>query len=83
VSVEAIEKEVARALETGRDVRLHARDGEVMVARVLELSGGSVRFAVLTSSRPENHAVCDSTGAVRRLDELERAVVIEPRPRHR
>jgi len=83
VSVEAIEKEVARALETGRDVRLHARDGEVLVVHVLELCGGAVRFAVKTSSRPERYAVCDSTGEVRRLDELERAVVLEPRARHR
>lgn len=81
--MDAIEREVVRALETGRDVRLHAKDGEVMVARVLEIAGAEVRFAVLTSSRPERYAVCDSTGAVRRFDELERAVVIEARRRHR
>jgi hypothetical protein len=72
-------EEVIRAFETGRDLRLHARDGEVLVARVLAFDDVEVRLAVVTSSRPERYAVCDSTGAVRRFDELERAVVLEPR----
>lgn len=71
--------EVVRAFESGRDLRLHARDGEVLVARVLAFDDVEVRFAVITSSRPERYAVCDSTGAVLRFDELERAVVLEPR----
>jgi len=69
---------VARAFETGRSVRLHARDGEVLVARILGFDELELRFAVVTSSRPERYAVCDSTGFLRRFDELERAVVLDP-----
>lgn len=76
-------EEVVRAFETGRDVRLHAFDGEVLVARVLDVDAESLRFAVITSSRPERYAVCDSTGVVRRFDELERAVVLEARDERR
>lgn len=68
---------MARAFETGRDVRLHALDGEVLVARIMGVDEGELRFAVITSSRPERYAVCDSTGFLRRFDELERAVVLE------
>jgi hypothetical protein len=75
--------EVVRAFETGRDVRLHARDGEVLVARILEVGPDGVRFAVITSSRPERYAVCDSTGVERRFEELERAVVLEARDERR
>lgn len=76
-------REVVRACETGREVRLHTRDGEVLVARVLGCDADEVRFAVVTSSRPERYAVCDSTGFVRRFDELERAVVLEARDERR
>ena len=69
---------MARAFETGRSVRLHARDGEVLVARILAFDELELRFAVVTSSRPERYAVCDSTGFLRRFDELERAVVLDP-----
>lgn len=69
---------MARGFETGRDVRLHLRDGEVVVARILALDADEIRFAAVTSSRPERYAVCDSTGVVVRFDELERAVVLEP-----
>ena len=72
--------EIARAFESGRAVRIHARDGEVLVARVLGLDEAELRFAVVTSSRPERYAVCDSTGFVRRFDELERAVVLDSPP---
>jgi len=78
-----VEEALAQAFERGRPARIHARDGEVLVARVLELDGESVRFAVVTSSRPERYAVCDSTGFVRRFDERERAVVLESDPRAR
>jgi len=78
-----VERELSDALERGLAVRIHAKDGEVLVARVLELDGEAVRFAVVTSSRPERYAVCDSTGFVRRLDELERAVALESAPRGR
>jgi hypothetical protein len=76
-----VEDELAEAFERGKPVRIHALDGEVLVARVLELDREGVRFAVVTSSRPERYAVCDSTGFVLRFDELERAVVLESEPR--
>jgi hypothetical protein len=69
--------EFALARETGRPLRLHARDGEVMVVRVLDVGEDSLRFAVLTSSRPERYATCDSTGVVRAFDEIERAVLLD------
>jgi hypothetical protein len=80
---DAARREVVRAFETGRDVRLHADDGEVLVARILGFDSDELRFAVVTSSRPERYAVCDSTGFVRRFDELERAVVLEARDERR
>jgi hypothetical protein len=70
---------IARALEQDRPVRLHARDGEVLVARILSFDEREVRFAVLRSTRPERYAVCDSTGVQRRWDELERAVLVSAR----
>jgi hypothetical protein len=73
-------QEVISALETGRPIRLHLRDREVVVARILGVDEEEFRFAPITSSRPERYAVCDSTGFVRRFDELERAVMLaEPK----
>jgi hypothetical protein len=83
VSEKEVREGVARARETGRDVRLHTRDGEVIVARILGADDERVRFAVVTSSRPERYAVCDSTGFERRFDELERAVVLANETRRR
>jgi hypothetical protein len=83
LGTKVIHDDLARAFESGRPVRIHARDGEVLVARVLQVDPEAVRFAVVTSSRPERYGVCDSTGFVRRLDELERAVVLEGEPRAR
>ena len=57
---------IARALETGQPVRLHASDGEVLVAQIISADDEEICFAVLTSSRPERYAVCDSTGFRRR-----------------
>jgi len=70
---------VARALETGQPVRLHASDGEVLVARILSFDEQEICFAVITSSRPERYAVCDSTGFRRGWDEIERAVLVSAR----
>jgi len=67
-------------MQTGRPVRLHLRDGEVVVARILDFDAEELRFAPIQSSRPERYAVCDSTGFMLRFDELERAVLLsEPR----
>jgi hypothetical protein len=70
---------IARALETGQPVRLHAQDGEVLVARILSYDDEEVCFAVVTSSRPERYAVCDSTGFRRAWREIERAVLVSSR----
>lgn len=70
---------ISRALETGQPVRLHADDGEVLVARILSFDEEEIRFLVVSSSRPERYAVCDSTGFCRRWDEIERAVLISAR----
>ncbi|HTO69644.1 MAG TPA: hypothetical protein VMR31_07255 [Myxococcota bacterium] len=78
-----VREAVERAHRESRPVRLHARDGEVVVARILGFDAEELRFIAVTSSRPENYAVCDSTGFVRRFDELERAVVLESKPRGR
>jgi hypothetical protein len=70
---------IARALETGAPVRLHLRDGEVLVARILSYDEDEIRFAVVHSSRPERYGVCDSTGFRRAWDELERAALVSAR----
>ena len=65
------------AAQTGRSVRLHLRDGEVVVARVLHVDADEIVYAALQSSRPERYAVCDSTGARARLESVERAVLVK------
>ena len=70
---------IARALESGVPVRLHTLDGEVLVARILSYDDQEVCFAVVTSSRPERYAVCDSTGFRRAWREIERAVLVSAR----
>ena len=67
---------IARALETGAPVRLHLRDGEVLVARILSYAEEEIRFAVVQSSRPERYGVCDSTGFRRAWEDLERAALV-------
>ena len=70
---------IARAFETGQPVRLHVLDGEVLVARILSYDEAEICFAVVTSSRPERYAVCDSTGFRRAWHEIERAVLVSSR----
>ena len=71
-----------QAVQAGCPVRLHTRDGEVLVARILETDERGIRFAVVTSSRPERYGICDSTGFLRDWDEIERAALVaEGRPR--
>src|SRR5258706_12442982 len=53
--------EVARALATGRDVPLHARDGEGRGARILALDADEGRLAVSTSARPGSQPVRRTT----------------------
>jgi hypothetical protein len=64
------------AVETGRSVRIHLDDGEVVVARVLSVDHHEVVYAALQSSRPERYAVCDSTGARARLDTVAQVVLL-------
>ena len=68
----SISGELEGALRSGASLRIHVRSGEVLVARVLEWDGERLRCLVETSSRPENHGVCDSTGFELRLGEIER-----------
>jgi hypothetical protein len=70
---------IARALETGQPVRLHAQDGEVLVARILSYDDAEICFTVVTSSRPERYAVCDSTGFRRAWHEIARAILVSGR----
>ena len=64
--------EIAIAFETGQPVRLHAGDGEVLVARILSYDADEICFM-------ERYAVCDSTGFRRRWHEIERAVLVSAR----
>jgi hypothetical protein len=80
--MEPIAELVERALHSGAALRLHLRQGEVLVAQVLAAGEGRVRCRVLTSSRPENHAQCDSPGLDLALDDIERAAPASP-PRRR
>jgi hypothetical protein len=80
----SVPNELIRAREAGKPVRVHRLDGEVLVAQVLRCEDGELLYAVLTSSRPERYAVCDSTGFTLDLAEIERVQVLEqPPPRWR
>lgn len=57
-----IAADLAEACRSGQPVRVHTRDGEVLVARVLAWDGEQLVYAALQSSHPERYAVCDSTG---------------------
>jgi hypothetical protein len=75
--------EIVRARETGQPVRVHTTDGEVLVARVLGYDEMELVYTVLSSSRPERYAVCDSTGFVIPISEIERARLLEEPRRSR
>lgn len=75
--------EIVRARETGQPVRVHTSDGEVLVARVLGYNEMELVYTVLTSSRPERYAVCDSTGFVIPISEIEWARLLEEPRRSR
>jgi hypothetical protein len=76
--MESIEDQVLASLESGAPLRLHARDGEVLVVQVIAAGGGRLRCRVLTSSRPENHASCDSPGFELAIGDIERAAPLDP-----
>lgn len=76
VSVDQPSDIVAQAAETGRRVRLHLLDGEVVIAQVLWHDDGAFVYAAITSSHPERYAVCDSTGVRLTFDALERAQLL-------
>ncbi len=80
----SVPNELRRDRDSGKPVRVHRQDGEVLVAKVLHCEDRELVYAVLTSSRPERYAVCDSTGFRLALDEIERVQVLErPPPRWR
>jgi hypothetical protein len=78
IGLEDVESVIERAREGARPVRLHVAGGEVLVVQVLAAGSGRVRCRVLTSSRPENHAHCDSTGLDLSLAEIQRAALVDP-----
>jgi hypothetical protein len=75
--------EVAEAQKTRRSLRVHTRDGEVLVCRVLAFDDSELTYAVETSSRPERYAVCDSTGFTLAWEEIERIALTPDRPGRR
>jgi hypothetical protein len=77
-----VEELIEKSLRSGAPLRIHVRGGEVLVAQVLASGEGRARFRVLTSSRPENHANCDSLGLDLGLEEITRAAPVDPK-RHR
>ena len=79
----AVPLELLQARDAGRAVRVHRRDGEVLVAQVLHCDADELVYAVLTSSRPERYAVCDSTGFTLAIDEIERIQVLDRAPLRR
>ncbi len=68
--------EIDTAVRTGKPVRLHTCEGEVLVAKVLACDGDVLRYTVVRSSQPERYAVCDSTGFRLRIEDIERATVL-------
>ncbi len=72
----SVPEEIVTAAGSGQPIRLHTRDGEVLVARVLQFDERELRYLVLTSSRPERYAVCDSTGFPLPIDELQMVVLL-------
>lgn len=76
----AVPTEIAEAHRSGQAVRLHRRDGEVLVLRVLSYDEQELEYAVYTSTHPERYAVCDSTGFILPLGEIERVQLLERPP---
>jgi len=74
--MEPIEELIERSLASGAPLRLHVRGGEVLVAQVLAAGEGRLRCRVLTSSRPENHANCDSLGLELGLEDIAKAAPV-------
>lgn len=68
--------DLVEAEHRGTPVRLHLRDGEVVVARLLFVDQRELVYAALRSSRPERYATCDSTGVRVELAEIERAQLL-------
>ena len=67
---------IEAAFETGRPVRLHTHQGEVLVARVIACDADELRYTVVRSSHPERYAICDSTGFALRIDQIDRATIL-------
>ena len=68
------------ASRSGKPIRVHTRDGEVIVAKVLSCDSRELIYAPLSSSRPERYAVCDSTGFRLPLDSIERVQLLRQTP---
>jgi hypothetical protein len=72
---ENVPEEVLESLRSGRALRVHTRDGEVVVCRVLSFDERELVYAALESSRPERYAVCDSTGFCLAWDAIDRVAL--------
>lgn len=73
----SVPEEIVTAAGSGQPVRVHTRDGEVLVARVLQFDERELRYLVLTSSRPERYGICDSTGFALPMKELQKVVLLK------
>jgi len=70
-------RELDQAAASGQPIRIHTRDGEVLVARVLNCDQDEVVYVVVTSSRPEKYAICDATGFAIPLQEVAKTRLLE------
>jgi len=76
--------EVVEAGRTGKPLRLHRSDGEVLVLRVLHCDEQELVYAVYTSTHSERYGVCDSTGFRLAVTEIESVELLDrPPPRFR
>ena len=75
----SVPEPVVRARETGEPLRVHTKEGEVLVARVLSYDETELICLVLRSSRPERYAVCDSTGSAIPFSAIERLIPVRER----
>ena len=69
--------DLEQAAASGQPIRIHTRDGEVLVARVLNCDEHEIVYAVITSSTPEKYAICDATGFAIPLQEVAKTRLLQ------
>lgn len=70
--MKAKDPEISGALQGGTLVRIHTREGEVAVVRVLACDQEELTYHVIRSSRPERYAYCDAVAFTIPLDAIDR-----------